>query len=124
MEVELGVNLADTFTKKHRSNHNRLESRSLAAWGGSVNAFDPEGDSTGLLPAGYWRNGDRQSSWELGLDDVAQESLRKALLEDPDASLLAIDDGILLDLEDPDALRKTAMVEFLYAFEKFRIVYA
>ncbi|RLN88817.1 hypothetical protein BBJ28_00016478 [Nothophytophthora sp. Chile5] len=124
MEVELGVNLADAFTKKHRNNHSRLESRSLAAWGGSVNAFGPEGDSTGLLPAGYWRNGDRQTSWELGLDDVAQESLRKALLEDPNASLLAIDDGILLDLEDPDALRKTAMVEFLYAFEKFRIVYA
>ncbi|RLN55144.1 hypothetical protein BBJ29_009004 [Phytophthora kernoviae] len=98
MEVELGVNLIDTFSKKHQ----------------------------GQAGTGRWhRDSEQRNLWSVKLDDVTQEVLSTALLETQDFFSGTADVIVLerLDWNDPGAGIKQKMVEFLYAFEKFRIVY-
>ncbi|KAK1941192.1 hypothetical protein P3T76_007058 [Phytophthora citrophthora] len=101
MEVELGVNLIDTFTE-HQSNL-KCQVPKTTPWG--LQSMY-ELDACALLPAEACRNEDIYNS---DLDDVEQEVLSKALLDDQDISM--------------EAENKTLVV-FLYAFEKFRMVYA
>ncbi|KAL4155934.1 hypothetical protein PRNP1_008035 [Phytophthora ramorum] len=126
MEVELGVNLFDAFTKKHVLNFNGRATmvQSPVSWAGVLCPPAIDTYTGGLLPAGCDRDGDRSSSMEL--DDVAQEILSKALLEDQDATSMEVDSPAMpfLNSEDSSTSHKLEMVVFLYAFEKFRIVYA
>jgi hypothetical protein len=124
LEVELGVNLVDAFTKKHaRWSVQPTKTPTPTAWSRVVAPLAPDTELCGLLPAGSTRDGERFSS---DLDEVAQEVLTKALLEDQDVALMEVDGASTSDLasEAPSTRSKLEMVVFLYAFEKFRFVYA
>ncbi|GMF39512.1 unnamed protein product [Phytophthora fragariaefolia] len=121
MEVELGVNLVDAFTKKHVYTSSQTPLVQLPApW------INCEANSGGLLPAKCCQDGERLSVPGFDLDEVAQEVLTTALLQEQDVCHMEVDSSTLPfpDLGDPEACSKLEMVVFLYAFEKFRIVYA
>ncbi|KAG6574699.1 uncharacterized protein IUM83_10810 [Phytophthora cinnamomi] len=121
MEVELGVNLVDAFTKKHvYSTSSQVPALHLLAW------TNGEVDSGELLPAKCCQDGERLSSLGLDLDEVAQEVLSIALLEEQDVCHMEVDGSVppFPDWGDPETGSKLEMVVYLYAFEKFRIVYA
>ncbi|KAG1713005.1 hypothetical protein DVH05_000734 [Phytophthora capsici] len=99
MEVELGVNLVDTFTEQHS---NRKCHAKVWGPGQSTNELD----ACALLPAEAYQDEDMYNS---DLDDVEQEVLSRALLDDQDVTMKA---------------DSKTLIVFLYAFEKFRMVYA
>ncbi|KAL3670120.1 hypothetical protein V7S43_004435 [Phytophthora oleae] len=116
MEVELGVNLVDAFTEKH--SNLKCQVAKATPWGLAFGQSMYELDACALLPAEACRGDD---SYNSDLDDVEQEVLSKALLDDQDVSM-DVDNKILSSSSNPS--NRLEMVVFLYAFEKFRMVYA
>ncbi|KAE9026144.1 hypothetical protein PR003_g11431 [Phytophthora rubi] len=114
MEVELGVNLVDAFTKKHVYISSQVPTQQFP---------NVEVESGGLLPAKCCQDGERLSSLGFELDEVAREVLSTALLEEQDVGHMEVDSSFQ-DWGDTETGTKLEMVVFLYAFEKFRIVYA
>lgn len=125
MEVELGVNLVDTFTNKHVNfNLQATRTQTPASWSCAIYPPVCEVDACGLLPPECRQDDEQYSSSRLDLDDVAQEALTRALVEDQDAIPMQIDSMSFPDPGDTNTHNELEMVVFLYTFEKFRIVYA